>query len=113
MWCSAVPVLIVSCIAWRCDKQIGIVHRDLKPENLIYLSQAADSPIKITDFGLAKYRAGKLEAMHTACGTPGYVGMLCVGGDVMSAAPVQSLNSRMINHTRDVRCAVDVACCGG
>jgi len=52
---------------------IGIVHRDLKPENLIYLSQKADSPIKITDFGVAKYRAGKMEAMHTACGTPGYV----------------------------------------
>jgi calcium/calmodulin-dependent protein kinase I len=53
---------------------IGIVHRDLKPENLIYLNQRADSPIKITDFGLAKFRSGsKLEAMTTACGTPGYV----------------------------------------
>jgi len=52
---------------------IGIVHRDLKPENLIYLNQRPDSPIKITDFGLAKYRSGKPEAMTTACGTPGYV----------------------------------------
>lgn len=55
---------------------IGITHRDLKPENLIYQSQAADSPIKITDFGLAKFRQAKgsnVEAMHTACGTPGYV----------------------------------------
>jgi calcium/calmodulin-dependent protein kinase I len=52
---------------------IGVVHRDLKPENLIYASPKPDSPIKITDFGLAKYRAGKMEAMTTACGTPGYV----------------------------------------
>jgi len=52
---------------------IGIVHRDLKPENLIYLSPKNDSPIKITDFGLAKYRSGKDMAMTTACGTPGYV----------------------------------------
>jgi len=62
---------IVSAIAYL--HSIGIVHRDLKPENLIYLSQKPDSPIKITDFGLAKYRAGKLDAMTTACGTPGYV----------------------------------------
>ena len=54
---------------------IGIVHRDLKPENLIYLSPDMDSPIKITDFGLAKFRSTKLDSssMTTACGTPGYV----------------------------------------
>ena len=53
----------------------GIVHRDLKPENLIYLSPDLDSPIKITDFGLAKFRSAKADAssMTTACGTPGYV----------------------------------------
>jgi len=62
---------IVSAIAYL--HSIGIVHRDLKPENLIYLSPKPDSPIKITDFGLAKYRAGKADAMTTACGTPGYV----------------------------------------
>jgi serine/threonine protein kinase len=66
-----------ACALRVVGRQIGIVHRDLKPENLIYLSAAADSPIKITDFGLAKYRAGKVEAMHTACGTPGYVGTSC------------------------------------
>lgn len=53
---------------------IGIVHRDLKPENLVYSSQAANAPIKITDFGLAKFRGEKEEkTMGTACGTPGYV----------------------------------------
>jgi calcium/calmodulin-dependent protein kinase I len=51
---------------------IGVVHRDLKPENLIYLNNKPDSPIKITDFGLAKFK-GSQESMTTACGTPGYV----------------------------------------
>jgi serine/threonine protein kinase len=48
---------------------------DMKPENLIYLSPDLDSPIKITDFGLAKFRSAKADAssMTTACGTPGYV----------------------------------------
>jgi len=54
---------------------IGVVHRDLKPENLIYLNEDMKSPVKITDFGLAKYRAGNSarDLMNTACGTPGYV----------------------------------------
>jgi len=53
--------------------KIGIVHRDLKPENLLYLNKTPESPIKITDFGLAKFRANNSVEMHTACGTPGYV----------------------------------------
>jgi len=51
---------------------IGVVHRDLKPENLLYLNPKPDSPIKITDFGLAKLK-GTADSMTTACGTPGYV----------------------------------------
>jgi calcium/calmodulin-dependent protein kinase I len=54
--------------------KIGVVHRDLKPENLIYASSSETSDVKITDFGLAKFRAGDQQSgMHTACGTPGYV----------------------------------------
>lgn len=55
---------------------IGIVHRDLKPENLIYAGQPGEKNehlVKITDFGLAKYKAEPNDAMSTACGTPGYV----------------------------------------
>jgi len=50
----------------------GIVHRDLKPENLIYERDEEGALLKITDFGLAKYRAQD-RALSTACGTPGYV----------------------------------------
>lgn len=50
----------------------GIVHRDLKPENLIYQNPTEEALLKITDFGLAKYRARDTQ-LSTACGTPGYV----------------------------------------
>lgn len=49
----------------------GVVHRDLKPENLLYYSQAEDSKIMISDFGLSKMEESGV--MATACGTPGYV----------------------------------------
>jgi len=71
---SEVVKSVVSALQYLHDN--GIVHRDLKPENLIYLSAADDSAIKITDFGLAKFRSGTKGTpveMTTACGTPGYV----------------------------------------
>lgn len=52
----------------------GVVHRDLKPENLLYYSPDEDSKIMISDFGLSKMEDSGI--MATACGTPGYVGML-------------------------------------
>jgi len=66
---------VIKCVtdAISYIHKIGIVHRDLKPENLLFLSKDGDSPIKITDFGLAKFRANNSVDMHTACGTPGYV----------------------------------------
>eukprot|EP00808_Paulinella_micropora_P028922 g49350.t1 len=51
----------------------GIVHRDLKPENLLCSNKTDDFVIKITDFGLAKFRLNANATMNTACGTPGYV----------------------------------------
>lgn len=52
---------------------VGVVHRDLKPENLLYETKEDNSRIKITDFGLAKYRTENLDLMTSCCGTPGYV----------------------------------------
>jgi len=53
----------------------GVVHRDLKPENILFATEAADSPIKIADFGLAKLYQPLMndDILKTLCGTPGYV----------------------------------------
>lgn len=50
-----------------------ICHRDLKPENFLLLTKAADSPIKIIDFGLSKHvtkvgKSGQVK-MTTKAGT--------------------------------------------
>lgn len=34
---------------------MGVMHRDLKPENFLMVSQADDSPVKATDFGLSVF----------------------------------------------------------
>lgn len=47
------------------------MHRDLKPENILYKTQAADSPIVIADFGIAKHLADNEEVTSMA-GSIGY-----------------------------------------
>lgn len=50
----------------------GITHRDLKPENILLASDADETLIKVTDFGLSKFvDAGSM--MKTFCGTPTYL----------------------------------------
>jgi calcium/calmodulin-dependent protein kinase I len=49
-----------------------IVHRDLKPENLLLETEASDTNIKLSDFGLSKILDTN-EFLRTACGTIGYV----------------------------------------
>lgn len=51
-----------------------ICHRDLKPENFLLLTKAADSPLKIIDFGLSRHisqsKTGKVQVkMTTKAGT--------------------------------------------
>ena len=36
-----------------CHSQ-KIVHRDLKPENILFISNSADSNVKIIDFGTSR-----------------------------------------------------------
>lgn len=35
----------------------GIIHRDIKPDNLLYMNKAADSALKVIDFGLSDFLA--------------------------------------------------------
>ncbi|KAJ3286217.1 Calcium/calmodulin-dependent protein kinase type 1 [Rhizoclosmatium sp. JEL0117] len=51
----------------------GIAHRDLKPENILMKDTSEDSPILVTDFGLAKHLHGDDHLLHTTCGSPIYV----------------------------------------
>lgn len=41
--------------AIRYCHSIGIIHRDLKPENLLYMNNEEGAPLKITDFGVARF----------------------------------------------------------
>ncbi|EEQ86541.1 hypothetical protein RJZ56_001010 [Blastomyces dermatitidis] len=49
-----------------------VVHRDLKPENLLYLTPAADSPLVLADFGIAKMLDNPKEVLTTMAGSFGY-----------------------------------------
>lgn len=60
---------------------LGIVHRDLKPENILLANPADDAPLKIADFGFAKFDLGNARNLSTACGTPGYVAPEILKGD--------------------------------
>jgi len=62
---------ILDAIAY-CHDVKNIVHRDLKPENFLYATKAADSPIKIIDFGLSRHNTS-FGVMKTKVGTPYYV----------------------------------------
>ena len=52
--------------------QHGVVHRDIKPANIMVLG---DGPVKITDFGIARTRAGADELTQTGMmlGSPKYM----------------------------------------
>lgn len=41
--------------AIRYCHSIGVIHRDLKPENLLYFTNEEGAPLKITDFGVARF----------------------------------------------------------
>lgn len=49
-----------------------IAHCDLKPDNFLFLTKKDDSPIKIIDFGMAKF-VGRRQYFHSLDGTPYYV----------------------------------------
>lgn len=70
----------------------GVAHRDLKPENLLFETAAADSVLKVADFGLARVVAAG-ELMGTACGSPEYVAPEvrgCGGGLCRRSVPAAS-----------------------
>lgn len=51
---------------------IGVIHRDLKPENLIYVNEEEGAPLKVTDFGVARFLTTQ-DIATTAVGTPHFL----------------------------------------
>lgn len=47
--CREIVTVVHNC------HSMGVMHRDLKPENFLFLSDAEDSPLKATDFGLSVF----------------------------------------------------------
>ncbi|XXG82296.1 hypothetical protein AAC387_Pa10g0277 [Persea americana] len=47
--CREIVTVVHNC------HSMGVMHRDLKPENFLFLSEAEDSPLKATDFGLSVF----------------------------------------------------------
>lgn len=61
---------MVCGIKYLHDKDIS--HRDLKPENILLASDAEETLVKVTDFGLSKFIDGNT-MLKTFCGTPNYL----------------------------------------
>lgn len=51
------------------------LYSDLKPENLL-LSESGH--VMLTDFGMCKQLLEASSKAHTFCGSPEYIGMLCI-----------------------------------
>src|SRR5216684_2935917 len=58
--------------------QHGIIHRDVKPANALL---TAEGSLKITDFGLSKFRGVDLTNTGATMGTPAYMSPEQVSGD--------------------------------
>ena len=65
--CARLIKQMLSAVRYLHSK--GIIHRDLKLENFLFSSTAADSELKMIDFGLSKHFTYG-EVQHEAVGTP-------------------------------------------
>lgn len=79
---------LFSAVMYCHDQKI--CHRDLKPENCLYISTAADSDIKIIDFGLSVV-TNEEEALHDIKGTPYYIAPEILSGNYNMKADCWSL----------------------
>jgi len=66
-----------------------VVHCDLKPDNILFVNKAADSPIKMIDFGMSKVLP-RLRSLRELCGTPYYTAPEIIKGDYAHGCDVWS-----------------------
>jgi serine/threonine protein kinase len=75
-----------ACKGIQAAHEAGIVHRDLKPENLFVTTRDGKPFVKILDFGISKFDAGRtgvssLTATGSTVGTPYYMSPEQVRGE--------------------------------
>eukprot|EP01083_Nonionella_stella_P034416 94207_1 len=61
-------------------QQHNVAHLDLKPDNILFVSEAPDSPIKLIDFGEARF-VRKGEKLSDKIGTPFYMSPAVIAGE--------------------------------
>lgn len=71
---DAIPLIhqLLEAVAFLHGR--GVVHRGIKPENLLFESEAEDSRLMLTDFGIATIMAEEDDLLSTVCGSHGYIG---------------------------------------
>eukprot|EP00457_Paulinella_chromatophora_P006455 gb/GEZN01006473.1/.p1 GENE.gb/GEZN01006473.1/~~gb/GEZN01006473.1/.p1 ORF type:complete len:503 (+),score=77.21 gb/GEZN01006473.1/:68-1576(+) len=70
--------------------QKGIAHCDLKPDNFLFLTKEGDSPVKVIDFGMAKF-VERRKYFRSFCGTPFYVAPEVITGKYAEHCDIWSL----------------------
>ncbi|KAJ9067975.1 Calmodulin-dependent protein kinase cmk2 [Entomophthora muscae] len=70
---DAIPLIfqLVEAVAYL--HECGVVHRDIKPENLLFETEAEDSRLMLTDFGISNVLEKEEDLLSTVCGSRGYV----------------------------------------
>lgn len=85
---AAILRQMVEAIAYMHSQKIA--HCDLKPDNFLFLNDRADAPIKIIDFGMAKF-VKRHKYFKSLCGTPYYVAPEVILGQYNHHADMWSL----------------------
>eukprot|EP00916_Digyalum_oweni_P006254 GHVL01010808.1.p1 GENE.GHVL01010808.1~~GHVL01010808.1.p1 ORF type:complete len:236 (+),score=27.34 GHVL01010808.1:427-1134(+) len=71
--------------------QLRLQHRDLKLENWLYESPSDRAPIKLIDFGFAKYHPETSKKMNFSCGSLTYASPDTLSGSYTNACDMWSL----------------------
>ncbi|XP_041378690.1 serine/threonine-protein kinase H1-like [Gigantopelta aegis] len=81
---QAKPLLYEILDALQYLHRHGVTHRDLKLENCLFKTTELNSPILLSDFGLAHLRPEdeQSEGMQTTCGTPEYISPEMLEGEI-------------------------------
>jgi serine/threonine-protein kinase len=95
---TALKIVAQACVGVRKAHEAMVIHRDIKPANLFLARRDGEVVVKILDFGIAKVKAEKANAMETA-------GLTRTGtmlGSPLYMSPEQARGLKDIDHRTDV-----------